>query len=75
LSAGEGGGYGAGMSSPARAVSVDFHFDLICPFAATFEPYLQGRDWLSINRGEVVDFTAPAACARTAAAGTEGSVA
>lgn len=24
--------------------------------AATFRPYLQGRDWLSINRGQVVDF-------------------
>ncbi len=27
--------------------------------AAAFEPYLQARDWVSINRGSVVDFAAP----------------
>ncbi len=43
--------------------------------AATFEPYLRARDWLSINRGEVVDFAAPGAGAQAATAGAEGSVA
>ena len=28
--------------------------------AAAFEPYLRARDWVSINRGEVVDFAIPA---------------
>ena len=28
--------------------------------AATFLPYLRARDWVSIDRGEVVDFAAPA---------------
>lgn len=26
--------------------------------AETFRPYLEARDWISINRGEVVTFTA-----------------
>ena len=28
--------------------------------AATFQPYLQARDWVSINRGNIVDFEVPA---------------
>ena len=43
--------------------------------AATFQPYLRARDWLSINRGEVVDFAAAAASTETARSGAEGSVA
>ena len=42
--------------------------------AETFEPYLRARDWVSINRGEVVDFAAAAADAHAATAGAEGSV-
>ena len=26
--------------------------------AETFRPYLEARDWVSINRGEVIDFNA-----------------
>jgi hypothetical protein len=26
----------------------------------TFRPYLQARDWVSINRGEVLTFAPPA---------------
>jgi hypothetical protein len=71
------------MSSPPRPGSVDFHLDLMCPYAyqtslwireahlheiqrpksrsdaeqiaATFLPYLQARDWVSIDRGSVVE--------------------
>jgi len=32
--------------------------------AAAFEPHLRARDWVSINRGEVVDFASPAAGSR-----------
>jgi 2-hydroxychromene-2-carboxylate isomerase len=45
----------------------------------TFQPYLRGRDWLSINRGKVVDFgdadpkAASAAIAGSHRTGTEGS--
>jgi len=28
--------------------------------AETFQPYLQARDWVSINRGEVIGFDRPA---------------
>jgi hypothetical protein len=27
--------------------------------AETFQPYLQARDWVSINRGEVIEFSRP----------------
>ena len=29
--------------------------------AETFRPYLEARDWVSINRGEVISFGAPGA--------------
>lgn len=35
--------------------------------AAAFLPYLQARDWVSINRGQVVDFAPPAAAAEGSA--------
>ncbi len=38
--------------------------------AATFLPYLRARDWVSVNRGEVVDFAAAAAPGAAGAAGS-----
>ncbi len=37
--------------------------------AAAFQPYLQGRDWVSIDRGTVVDFGVP-----PRAAGAQGGI-
>ncbi len=75
MSAGAAGGYGAGMSAPrvGRPDFVDFHLDMMCPYAYQTSVWIRevrartgltvNRRFFSleeINRGTVADFAAPA---------------